>query len=122
MPMYLKLLVLVTSVPGKIMENIILGDIEKHLEDSTVSHNQHDLMREKSCLLNLISFYDNEVPQVNLGKPGDKIFWDFSKGLDIVSHRILLDKMSSSQLENQVRWWGSSRLTGQAQRVMVTSD
>ncbi|KAJ7400289.1 RNA-directed DNA polymerase from mobile element jockey-like protein [Pitangus sulphuratus] len=48
-----------TSVTSKVMENIILGSIEKHLENNTViGHSQHGFMRLKSCLTNLISFYD----------------------------------------------------------------
>ncbi|KAJ7405703.1 hypothetical protein WISP_138052 [Willisornis vidua] len=48
-----------TSVPDKVMEKIILGSIEKHLKDNTVTgHNQHSFMRGKSCLSNLISLYD----------------------------------------------------------------
>ena len=47
------------SVLGKVMEKVILGAIEKHVEDSTViSHSQHGFVRGKSCLSNLISFYD----------------------------------------------------------------
>ncbi|KAJ7400347.1 rna-directed dna polymerase from mobile element jockey-like [Pitangus sulphuratus] len=40
-----------TSVPGKIMQKIILGGTEKYLEDNTViGHSQHGFMRGKSCL------------------------------------------------------------------------
>lgn len=38
-----------TSVPDKITEKIILGDIENHLEDNTVlGHNQLGFRRSKS--------------------------------------------------------------------------
>lgn len=45
-----------TSVPSETMAKIILGSLEKHLEDTVMSHSQH-FMRGKSCLSNLISFY-----------------------------------------------------------------
>lgn len=46
-----------TSVPGKIMERIILGVMEKHLKDNVaMGHSQHRFMRGKSCLSNLIFF------------------------------------------------------------------
>ncbi|KAJ7415608.1 hypothetical protein WISP_77244 [Willisornis vidua] len=49
------------------MEKIILGGIEKHLEDSAViGHSQHSFMRWKSCLSNLISFYDKDPSAQNV--------------------------------------------------------
>lgn len=43
-----------TSVPGKVMEKIILGGIEKHLKDNTIiGYSQHGVMRGKLCLSNL---------------------------------------------------------------------
>ena len=46
-----------TSMPGKIMEKVILGVIEKHLrETAVIGHSQHGFTRGKSCLSKLISF------------------------------------------------------------------
>ncbi|KAJ7397101.1 hypothetical protein BTVI_138693 [Pitangus sulphuratus] len=59
------------SVSGKIMENIILGGSEKHLEDNAVlqfSHSQHHFMRGKSYLSNLISFHDSVIHVIDQGK------------------------------------------------------
>ncbi|GAB0188372.1 mitochondrial enolase superfamily member 1 [Grus japonensis] len=106
-----------TSVPGKIMEKIMLGVIEKHLKDNAViGHSQHGFVRGRACLTNLVSFYDKVTHQ---GKPVDVIFLDFSKAFDTVSHSILLDKMSSTQLDKNIVRWVSNWLMGQAQRVMV---
>ena len=45
-----------TSVPGKIMEKVILGVNEKHLRDNTVTgHNQHRFTSAK-VLLNQFNF------------------------------------------------------------------
>ncbi|KAJ7417181.1 RNA-directed DNA polymerase from mobile element jockey-like protein [Willisornis vidua] len=95
-----------TSVPGKVMEKIILGGIEEHLKDNAVTgHSQHSFRRGKACLSNLISFYDKITHVADQGKPVDVIFLDFSKVFNTVSHWILLDKMSSTQLDKHIMWW-----------------
>jgi len=76
-------------------------------------------MRGKSCLTNFISCYDKVTPLVTQGKSADMVGLDFSKAFDTVSHRILLDKMSSTQLDKSITRWVSNWLTGQAQRVTV---
>ncbi|KAJ7412859.1 RNA-directed DNA polymerase from mobile element jockey-like protein [Willisornis vidua] len=64
-----------TSVPSKVMEKIILGGVEKHLEDNMlIGHSQHGCMRGKSCLSNLISFYDKVTHTADQVKPCDVIF------------------------------------------------
>lgn len=109
-----------TSVTGKIMENTILGGIEKHLKDNAViSHSQHRFMMGKSCLSELTLFYDRVMPKLDQGKPVDAILLDFSEGFNTASHRILLEKMSSTQL-GKYNWlmgctkgcseWGAIRL------------
>ncbi|GAB0204012.1 mitochondrial enolase superfamily member 1 [Grus japonensis] len=110
-----------TSVPGKIMEKIMLGVIEKHLKDNNavIGHSQHGFVRGRACLTNLVSFYDKVTHLVDQGKPVDVIFLDFSKAFDTVSHSILLDKMSSIQFDKNIVQWVSNWLTGRAQRVMV---
>uniref|UniRef100_A0A8B9CLX4 Reverse transcriptase domain-containing protein n=1 Tax=Anser brachyrhynchus TaxID=132585 RepID=A0A8B9CLX4_9AVES len=104
---------------------IILEVIEVHLGDNAIiGPSQHGFMRGRSttpnkCLTNLISFYDEITHLVDQGKPADVIFLDFSKAFDTVSRRILLDKMSSIQLNKNIIRWVSNWLTGRAQRVVV---
>ncbi|KAK4810539.1 hypothetical protein QYF61_004502 [Mycteria americana] len=61
-----------TSLPGKIMEKIILGAGERHLKDNAIiRHGQHGFTKGKSCLTNLISFYNKVTRLVDEGKAVD---------------------------------------------------
>lgn len=103
-------------MPGKALEKIKQG--EKHLKNNAaISHSQHGFMREQSCLS--ISIYDKVAHPVAQGKPVDVIFLDFSKAFVAASHCILLDKVSSSQLDKHILWWVSYCLMGWALRVTV---
>ncbi|KAJ7412789.1 RNA-directed DNA polymerase from mobile element jockey-like protein [Pitangus sulphuratus] len=93
-----------TLVSGKVKE-IILRDIESHLKDNEViGHSQYNFVRGKFFLSNLISFYDKVIHLADQEKPVDVIFLNFSKAFNIISHRILLDKMSSTQLDKHIMW------------------
>lgn len=116
---------LVSLQPGKVMKKILEG-IEKHWEDNVVAdHSQHHFMRGNSCLSNLIFIYNKVTPLADQGKPVDVIFLDVNKSFDTVPHRILLEKMSSTQKDKHITIRESSWFMGQAQRVTlngVTSE
>ncbi|GAB0206407.1 mitochondrial enolase superfamily member 1 [Grus japonensis] len=72
-----------TSVPGKVMEQIILRAITWHVQDNQVIRpSQHGFMKGRSCLTNLISFYDKLTCLEDEGKAVDVVYLDFSKAFD----------------------------------------
>ncbi|CAM4609221.1 unnamed protein product, partial [Caretta caretta] len=112
-----------TSVPGKIMEQVLNESILKHLEERKVIRNsQHGFTKGKSCLTNLIAFYDDITSSVDEGKAVDVLFLDFSKAFDKVSHSILVSKLKKYGLDGCTTRWVESWLDCRAQRVVINGS
>ena len=109
-----------TSVPGKVMEQIILGEITWHIRGiQRIRPSQHGFMKGRSCLTNLISFYDWVSRLVNEGKAVNVVYLEFSKAFDMVSHSILLGKLAARGLDRYTVLWIRNWLEGRAQWVVV---
>ncbi|KAK4819787.1 hypothetical protein QYF61_011387 [Mycteria americana] len=109
-----------TSLPGKLIEQIILSAITRHVEDNQgIKPSQHGFRKGRSCLTNLISFYDEVTRLMDEGKAVDVVYLDFSKAFDTVSHSILLEKLAAHGLDRCTLRWLKNWLDGQAQRVVV---
>ncbi|GAB0207205.1 mitochondrial enolase superfamily member 1 [Grus japonensis] len=97
-----------TSVLGKVMEQIILSAITWPVQDNQVIRpSQHGFMKGRSCMTNLISFYDKVTCLVDEGKAVDVVCLDFSKVFDTISHSILLEKLAAHGLDRHTLHWGS---------------
>ncbi|GAB0207497.1 mitochondrial enolase superfamily member 1 [Grus japonensis] len=111
-----------TSVPGKVTEQIILSAITQHVQDNQVIRpSQHGFMKGRSCLTHLISFYDKVTRLVDEGKAVDVVYLDFSKAFDTISHSILLEKLAAHGLDGRTLHWVKNCLDGRAQRVVVNA-
>uniref|UniRef100_A0A8D0KSJ6 Reverse transcriptase domain-containing protein n=1 Tax=Strix occidentalis caurina TaxID=311401 RepID=A0A8D0KSJ6_STROC len=109
-----------TLVPGKLMEQIILSTIIQHMRDNQMIRlSQPGFMKGRSCLTNLISFYDRATCLLDEGKAVDVVYLDISKAFDTVSHSILLAKLAARGLDDRTLCWVKNWLDGRAQRVVV---
>ncbi|GAB0179451.1 mitochondrial enolase superfamily member 1 [Grus japonensis] len=83
---------ILTSVPGKVVEQIILSAIMRHVQDNQVIRpSQHGFMKDRSCLTNLI-FYDKL-----LDLDGYTVHW-VKNWLDVRAQRVVVNGVKSS-------WW-----------------
>uniref|UniRef100_A0A493U2R8 Reverse transcriptase domain-containing protein n=1 Tax=Anas platyrhynchos platyrhynchos TaxID=8840 RepID=A0A493U2R8_ANAPP len=89
------------------------------LREISVRPSQHVFMKGRSCLTNLISFYDKVMCLVDEGKAVDVVYLDFSKAFDTVSHSVLLKKLAAHGLDWRTLHWVKNWLDSWAQRVVV---
>ncbi|CAM4534454.1 unnamed protein product [Lepidochelys kempii] len=102
---------------------ILKESILKHLHERKVIRNsQHGFTKGRSCLTNLIAFYDEITGSVDEGKAVDVLFLDFSKAFDTISHSILANKLRKYGLDECTIRWVESWLDCRAQRVVINGS
>ncbi|KAJ7419093.1 RNA-directed DNA polymerase from mobile element jockey-like protein [Willisornis vidua] len=104
-----------TPIPGKVMECLFLEAIPTHMEDNVIRSSQHALTKGKSCLTNLMAFYDEKTTWMD-ERAVDIVYLDVSKAFNTVSNNILIGKLKKCDLDEwTVRWigtWINSRSQG----------
>ena len=74
-----------TSVPGKAMEQLVLNAIFRQLEEKELIRScQHGFTKWRSCVTNLVAFYNTVAGWVDGERAVDVVYLDFSKSFDTV--------------------------------------
>ena len=85
-----------TSVICKLLERLI----KDHMVNLLVRHklfnsSQHGFLKARSCLTNLLCFWEEITKWIDVGSPVDIIYLDFQKAFDKVPHQRLLLKLKA---------------------------
>ena len=112
-----------TSVICKLLETII----RDHMMDFLVKHklintSQHGFLKARSCLTNLLCFFEEITKWVDDGSPVDVIYLDFQKAFDKVPHQRLILKLKSHGMGNSIINWIEQWLTVRRQRVVFDGE
>ncbi|KAM9591200.1 putative nicotine oxidoreductase isoform 2-T3 [Morphnus guianensis] len=83
---------------------------------------QPGFTKGKSCLTNLITFYDEMPGLVDEGRAVDIVYLDFRKAFDPVSHKILIEKLLMYGLDEQTVRWTENWLNGWPQKMAISSS
>ena len=109
-----------TSIVCRVMERIIKNAIVKHLDEhSLFSPDQFGFRSKRSCVLQLLHFFEDVTSMLDEGKYVDVIYFDFAKAFDSVPHQRLLVKIKSYGIDGKVFNWISSFLSNRRQRVVL---
>ena len=112
-----------TSVIIKIFERIIKDKIVSFLDrHKLIIDTQHGFRNNRSCLTNLLEFYNYVFSNYDERIPSDIIYLDFKKAFDTVPHKRLLIKLKAHGIGDQLCSWVDNWLTNRKQRVVINGE
>jgi len=112
-----------TSIVCKLFESIIKDEITSHLDKfELIRPSQHGFTSGRSCLSNLLDFFETVTKELDESKDMDVIYLDFSKAFDKVPHKRLVKKLRAHGITGEICRWIENWLRDRRQRVMVGGE
>jgi hypothetical protein len=109
-----------TSVIGKMLESTVKEAIVRHLEKhKLIKSSQHGFTKGKSCLTNLLIFFEEVTKELDEGNDVDLVYLDFSKAFDKVPYQRLFKKVEAHGIGGSVLKWIKHWLEDRRQKVCI---
>ena len=109
-----------TSQVCKVLESIIRDKIVEHLESNNLLNEaQHGFRKGRSCLTNILETLEQWTKILDEGDGVDVAYLDFRKAFDLVSHELLIHKMTKYGISGQILEWVRNFLHNRTQKVVI---
>jgi hypothetical protein len=90
--------------------------------NNLILDSQHGFRRKRSCLTNLLEFFNEILMKYDRTKAVDVIYLDFKKAFDKVPHQRLLAKIYALGIRGKVCKWIEDWLCNRNQRVVLNGS
>ena len=102
----------------KLLERLIIDHVVVFLvRHKLLNPSQHGFLKARSCLTNMLCFFEEITKWLDEGSPVDIVYLDFYKAFDKVPHKILLLKLKAHGIGDSIIYWIEQWLTDRRQRV-----
>ena len=97
--------------------------VTAHLNQySLLKSSQHGFVTHRSCLTNLLQYFETLSNLLDQGHSVDAFYLDFSKAFDRVPHQRLLSKLKAHGITGPILTWIKSWLSGCKQKVVLNGS
>ena len=106
----------------KVQERSLKRFLQTHLEVNGYLNNfQYGFREKRSCLAQLLSFYNSILNNIEEGSNQDCIYLDFAKAFDVVDWGILCHRMRDKGIHGNTGIWLHNFLQERTQEILVNN-